>query len=83
MTSGETNPRIGIRRFELVLGRIKDSSSHDSILFAFFAGEREDSARVISGEGSNWCKSLNLKQQKKIAKWKEKLLENAFFGTKF
>jgi hypothetical protein len=29
----------------LVLGRVKDSSSHDSILFAFFAGEREDLSR--------------------------------------
>jgi hypothetical protein len=28
----------------LVLGRVKDSSSHDSILFSFFAGEREDSS---------------------------------------
>ena len=28
----------------LVLGRIKDSSSHDSSLFAIFAGEREDSS---------------------------------------
>jgi hypothetical protein len=28
----------------LVLGRVKDSSSHDSILFAFFAVEREDSS---------------------------------------
>jgi hypothetical protein len=25
-----------------VLGRVNDSSSHDLILFAFFAGERED-----------------------------------------
>jgi hypothetical protein len=29
---------------QLVLGRVKDSSSHDSILFTFFAGEREDSS---------------------------------------
>jgi hypothetical protein len=52
-----------ILRFQsaIVLGRVKDSSSHDSILFRFFAGEREDSslcrglasrgsARVILGE---------------------------------
>jgi hypothetical protein len=30
--------------YNLVLGRVIDSSSHDSILFAFFAGEREDSS---------------------------------------
>jgi hypothetical protein len=29
---------------QVVLGRVKDSSSHDSILFAFFAGKREDSS---------------------------------------
>jgi hypothetical protein len=27
-----------------VLGQVKDSTSHDLILFAFFAGEREDSS---------------------------------------
>jgi hypothetical protein len=53
-----TPKKIGLR---VVLGRVKDSSSHDSILFGFFAGEREDSslcqglagrgpARVILGE---------------------------------
>jgi hypothetical protein len=31
-------------RCQLVLGRVNDSSSDDSILLAFFAGEREDSS---------------------------------------
>jgi hypothetical protein len=31
---------------ELVLGRVNDSSESDSSLFAFFAGEREDSSKM-------------------------------------
>ena len=54
--------------FLVLLGRVNDKSSHDSIPFAFFVGEREDSshykglassssARVISREGQNGPKS--------------------------
>jgi hypothetical protein len=68
-----------------VLGRVKDSSSHDSILFAFFAGEREDSkdsrakARRESFQEKGQIGAQVFKTEKKLAKWKEKLLEKAFF----
>jgi hypothetical protein len=54
----------------VVLGRVKDSSSHDSILFAFFAGEREDSSLLQRLGASHFRRRVklmhkSLKQQKK------------------
>jgi hypothetical protein len=73
-----------------VLGRVKDSSSHDSILFAFFAGEREDS-RVFPKDSRAMARRESFQEKgqigakvfkrakKKLAKWKEKLREKAFY----
>jgi hypothetical protein len=48
----------------LVLGRVNDSSSHDSILLAFFAGEREDSSLCQRLASRNSLRILTRRVQK-------------------
>jgi hypothetical protein len=68
-----------------VLGRVKYSSSHDSILFAFFAGDKDAraEARCESFQEKGEIGARVIKKTKLEAKWNEKLLETEFLRQIF
>jgi hypothetical protein len=68
-----------------VLGRVIDSSSHDSILFAFFAGDKDSrvEARCESFQEKGEIGARVIKKTKLEAKWNEKLLKTEFLRQIF